>query len=532
MTHPTTATAAETAPEASPEASPVTAAEPTLITLGSTRLYQGDARAALACLPDNSIDAICTDPPYGLSKEPDITEVLTHWLAGDDYTHTGKGFMGSTWDSFVPGPVIWREAFRVLKPGGYAAVFASSRTIDLTMIALRMAGFEVRDTLMWNFGSGFPKSMDLQKALTKAGDEANAEKFAGFGTALKPGHEPIALVRKPLVGTVAANVAAFGTGGINIDASRVRNTHTDPATASREGEQSSERRYTANGGTNFAATPGPRGGSPDGRFPANVLFTHSEACVEVGQVSVKAPVINRWNDGAKPFGGGAGGEFTSVQAGDADGNDALAVFDCAPDCPIGELDNQSGILTSGKPGTYKGTPNRSAAYGAESRKAGQAMTGFGDTGGASRFFPTFKYVKKASGKERPTVYVPARDCIDAGHCPDPHDPTTLWSDAASPIETTCPVCSTAWEPYQHSTVKPPAVMTWLNNLLTPPGGTVLDLFAGTGTTGEAAIDAGFECVLIERDPVHVAMIHKRLAAKAAARAAADAVDAAQPGLFD
>lgn len=486
-------------------------AEPTLINLGSTRLYQGDARAALATLPNNSIDAICTDPPYGLSKEPDIAEVLTHWLAGDDYIHTGKGFMGSSWDSFVPGPAIWREAFRVLKPGGHAAVFASSRTIDLTMIALRMAGFEVRDTLMWHYGSGFPKSMDLHKALTKAGHTDLATTYDGFGTALKPGHEPIALVRKPLIGTVAANVAAHGTGGINIDASRVKNTHADgTTTGSRNGEESAERRYTERGGTNFAPTPGPRGGAPEGRFPANVLFTHAEGCVEVGEVSIKAPVINRWNDGAKPFGGGAGSNFTSVQTGDADGNEALALFDCAPGCPIAELDAQSGILTSGKPGTYKGTPNRSAAYGAESRKAGQAMSGFGDSGGASRFFPTFKYVKKANSKERPTVYVPTKDCIEAGHSLDPHDPTTLWSDAASPVETTCPVCMTTWEAYQHSTVKPPAIMQWLATLTCPPGGVVLDLFAGTGTTGEVADEAGFECVLIERDPTHVAMIHKRL----------------------
>lgn len=244
-------------------------------------------------------------------------------------------------------------------------------------------------------------------------------------------------------------------------------------------------------------------------------------------MSVKAPVINRWTDGAKPLGGGAGGEFVSVQTGDADGNEAVAVFECAPGCPVGELDDQSGILTSGKPGTYKGTPNRSAAYGAESRKAGQAMTGFGDSGGASRFFPTFKYVKKANSKERPTVYVPAQDCVKAGHAADPHDPTTLWSQAASVAETTCDACGLGWVAYQHSTVKPVAVMKWLNALLTPTGGTVLDLFAGTGTTGDAASDAGFDCVLIERDPVHVAMIANRLTIKEPAPSEDD-----HPSLFD
>lgn len=116
----------------------------------------------------NSIDAIVTDPPYGLSKEPNAEEVLRHWLNGDDYTHTGGGFMGKKWDSFVPGPSIWREVFRCLKPGGYALVFAGSRTQDLMSMALRLAGFEIRDTAMWLYGSGFPKSLDVAKAIDAA----------------------------------------------------------------------------------------------------------------------------------------------------------------------------------------------------------------------------------------------------------------------------------------------------------------------------------------------------------------------------
>lgn len=468
---------------------------PTLITLGNTRLYQGDALAVLTTIPDNSIDAICTDPPYGLSKEPDIAEVLTHWLAGDDYTHTGKGFMGNSWDSFVPGPSIWREAFRVLKPGGYAAVFASSRTIDLTTIALRLAGFEVRDTIMWIGAQGFPKSLDVAKALTKAGETELGDAYAGYGTALKPGHEPIALVRKPLSGTVAANVITHGTGGLNIGACRVKNTHTDgTSTGGRDGEQSAERRYTEKGGTNFAPTPGPRGGAPEGRYPINVIFTHNPDCAEAASVQTGNPAST-----------------------------ATVLFDCSPDCPVAELDTQSGIRTSGKPGTYKGTPNRSAAYGAESRKAGQAMTGFGDTGGASRFFPTFNYTQKANSKERTTVWVPTKECVKAGHSPDPHDPTTPWEQAASPEPNACPVCTveigegndahtvpTPWVTYQHATVKPVAILKWLITLTCPSGGVVLDPFVGTGTTGEAARQCGFESVLVERDPAHVAMVHKRL----------------------
>jgi site-specific DNA-methyltransferase (adenine-specific) len=114
----------------------------------------GDCLDVMGGMEDSSIDSVVTDPPYGLSKQPDITEVLSHWLAGDDYQHRGGGFMGKTWDSFVPGPSIWREVYRVMKPGGFLLAFGGTRTADLLSIALRLSGFEIRDTLMWLYGSG------------------------------------------------------------------------------------------------------------------------------------------------------------------------------------------------------------------------------------------------------------------------------------------------------------------------------------------------------------------------------------------
>lgn len=188
------------------------------------------------CLADNSIDAVVTDPPYGLSKEPDMMEVMKHWMNGDDYVHTGGGFMGKSWDSFVPGPSIWKEVFRVLKPGGHLLAFFGSRTYDLGTLAIRLAGFEIRDQIMWVYGSGFPKSLDVSKAINKAagvertvigrsnngiaggtgeftsgnagtaGYKAEfdltiatsdeAKQWSGWGTALKPAHEPICVARK------------------------------------------------------------------------------------------------------------------------------------------------------------------------------------------------------------------------------------------------------------------------------------------------------------------------------------------------
>jgi DNA modification methylase len=303
-----------------------------------------DCRKGMAAMLANSLDSIVTDPPYGLSKQPDIVEVLTHWLAGDDYTATGGGFMGKKWDSFVPGPLTWAEAFRVLKPGGYIACFAGSRTVDLMSISLRLGGFEVVDMCHWLYGVGFPKSMDISKAIdghdavqlrldrayaftawfrpwvdmsnteidkicgTKtlarhwtdcrpngkqpevitrehfeklrphrqeevplwvellieertvesrnskqrkvtgqhkdtaqaaewrasyAGGEVQppgliteahtdeAKQWEGWGTALKPCHEPIIIARKPLEGTYANNVLAHGVGALNIDRCRL-----------------------------------------------------------------------------------------------------------------------------------------------------------------------------------------------------------------------------------------------------------------------------------------------------------------------
>jgi len=224
-----------------------------------SRLILGDCIEVLKQFPDNHFTAVVTDPPYGLSNQPDMRDVLQHWLSGDDYQHRGGGFMGKEWDSFVPGPKIWEEVFRVLKPGGHVLSFSGTRTYDLMTTAMRLAALEVRDKIdfycelerqfSWVYGSGFPKSHNISKAIDKAArgfpqgtnkhdpenpnagkyktqategkrdssdkgqhfgagpgqfmrepgtkhkyvvTDQDAKKWEGYGTALKPAHEPIA----------------------------------------------------------------------------------------------------------------------------------------------------------------------------------------------------------------------------------------------------------------------------------------------------------------------------------------------------
>lgn len=242
-------------------------------------LHRGDMRNVLAEYPDNHFDALVTDPPYGLSRAPDMAEVLRHWLAGDDYRNPSGGFMGKAWDSFVPGPNMWREVWRVMKPGAHGLVFCGTRTMDLMGTSLRLAGFEVRDTLMWMYGTGFPKSMDVAKAIQKSmrGDEATP--WNGWGTALKPAVEPIILVRKPFKGSVAENVLEWKTGGLNIDASRIsvgnETIHTPQSNpANRQGDVGADLGFTQNSKEKFqdAQRESVVRTMEKGRWPANVIL--------------------------------------------------------------------------------------------------------------------------------------------------------------------------------------------------------------------------------------------------------------------
>ena len=339
--------------------------EPVII--GTAKLYNADCREALKLLPDNSVDSIVTDPPYEL------------------------GFMGKSWDStgIAYDVDMWRECLRVLKPGGHLLSFSGSRTYHRMTCAIEDAGFEIRDQIMWIYGSGFPKSLNLD------GD------WSGWGTALKPAHEPICVARKPIEGTVTENVAAYGTGVLNIDACRV-------------GKESS------------------------GRWPANVIHDGSD--------------------------------------------EVVALFP----------ETSSGVMKAGTKRAAQDEPG-SVCYGTFGGDATEADT-YGDTGSAARFF----YCAKASREDR------NEGCEAMAKKP------LLWSSGTQNPGSFQGEGTDRSSQNNHPTVKPTDLMAYLCRLVTPPGGTVLDPFMGSGSTGKAAWIEGFNFIGIELNPAYFEIAKARV----------------------
>lgn len=248
----------------------------------SVQLHLGECLTVLRTMPDASVDAVVTDPPYGLS------------------------FMGKRWDYDVPSVEVWAECLRVLKPGGHLLAFAGTRTQHRMAVRIEDAGFEIRDMIAWVYGSGFPKSLNVAKQIDrkdgrlgwespnsgKYGGDGNgmcrpgtkrmpnidveletdaARQWQGWGTALKPALEPITVARKPLAGTVAENVLAHGTGALNVDGCRVGRDTNDVSGWSQSGSKASENR--AMSGANYAREAKP---DADGRWPANLIHDGSD----------------------------------------------------------------------------------------------------------------------------------------------------------------------------------------------------------------------------------------------------------------
>ena len=382
------------------------------VEVGEARVFLGDCREILRGLADNSVDSVVTDPPYGL------------------------GFMGKKWDStgIAYDVTVWEECLRVLKPGGHILAFGGSRTFHRMAVAIEDAGFEIRDSIAWISSKTFPKSLNVRKAIDKAGVDGSA--WEGWGTGLKNVVEPIVMGRKPLVGTVAANVLEHGVGGLNIDASRVAgNVPSVPQPKTGGGI------FSGKGGRN-----GELSSAPSGRWPANVILDEYSA---------------------------------------------------------GLLDEQSGVLTSGalKPHVKKAGPNKPHVKDFMNGTEGKLNTAESpaNSGGASRFF----YCAKASKRDRNEGLDGLADGV-AGSFEGNVAELSGRKIGANPDKPNQPGKNT------HPTVKPTSLMRYLIKLVTPAGGTVLDPFTGSGSTGKAALLDGYKFVGAELTEEYLPIIEGRL----------------------
>lgn len=390
-------------------------------------IITGDCLGVMATMEPNSVDAVVTDPPYGLS------------------------FMGKDWDRGVPGAPFWTEASRVAKPGSMLLAFGGTRTFHRLTCAIEDAGWTVRDCMAWLYGSGFPKSADISKAIDReagaerektgpmsfadgtkqrrtggAGISGNqkgqaegsipatpdAETWDGYGTAMKPAYEPIILAMKPLEGTFAQNALKWGVAGLWIDGGRIGTDEGD-----RKRPESSPGRVTT------MKNPDEYDPSGKGRWPANIIL--DEEAAEM-------------------------------------------------------LDRQSGDKSTGKPHISHTKALRQSV--AKGKEAPRATRHPGGSGGASRYFKVlendlrFHYTSKASVSERESGLEPSEDRANL-----------------------------------HPTVKPIALMQYLCRLVRmPTPGMILDPFCGSGSTGIAALREGFDFIGIELDPNHAETARKRI----------------------
>lgn len=423
------------------------------VQIDACTLHLGDCLQVLRTIPANSVDSIVTDPPYGLS------------------------FMGKKWDYDVPGVEVWAECLRVLKPGGHLLAFAGTRTQHRMAVRIEDAGFEIRDMIAWVYGSGFPKSLDVSKAIDKAAgaerevigvarrsqvvsdgwdrpwkQEAmknsnstvaefdittpaieSARQWQGWGTALKPSLEPITMARKPLAGTVANNVMTHGTGALNIDGCRVP---TDDGSNRARPPRTPNAILGGGNGTNLTESDH----NEEGRWPANLI-----------------------HDGS--------GEI-------------LSYF---PDA-VGQQAITSDVQRT-KANVYGATSDTGKIY--EPRTD--------SSNSAARFF----YVAKASSEDR------NEGCSGLQKMPGGSNSKGYTKDVEKGVDRNAPVANF------HPTVKPTDLMRYLLRLVTPPHGIALDPFMGSGSTGKAAVLEDFKFIGIERDPAYFEIAKARIAAASA-----------------
>ncbi|WP_202842008.1 DNA methyltransferase [Luteimonas saliphila] len=387
-------------------------------------IHVGDCLEVMRALEANSFDSIVTDPPYHLTtgKKGGTGAASDNPNSPAGRSRIGTGFMGKAWDGgdVAQRAETWAAVLRVAKPGAWLAAFSGTRTSHRMVCAIEDAGWEIRDTAMWVYGSGFPKSYNGEWG----------------GTALKPAWEPITLARKPLEGTVEANWRKWGTGALNIDGCRVpvedeayaRNCSGDRGHA---GTRDHEQR----GATDLK--PGGASANAAGRWPANVIHDGSD--------------------------------------------EVLALFPQAP-----------GQMARAR---NDGEAQSNSTFGAL-RHVTKAPEPRSDTGSAARFF----YCAKASRADR------------NDGCDGMEARPLLWSSGTQSPGTFQAEGTRRASENNHPTVKPTDLMRWLCRLVTPPGGRILDPFAGSGSTGRGAVADGFAFEGIELDPAYAAIALARIRA--------------------
>jgi DNA modification methylase len=533
-------------------------------------LFHADCRDALRSLPDNSIDAVPCDPPYELN------------------------FMGKGWDDtgIANDPALWAEVFRVLKPGGHLAAFSASRTYHRMACAIEDAGFEIRDSLMWIYGTGFPKSQNVarfidaalgaeptvvgfdtvkaarfaksalgtqnagwdrpwmhepdaaqRKGQITAATTPQAQEFDGFGTALKPAFEPIVLARKPLSeGTVAANVLRWRTGALNIDGCRVPGAKPDTT------------RGASSKASSMVGTLGAQGRIEDdgmGRWPANVVTDGSDEVVGM------FPTTNPSRIG-KPRGAAAGDGWGMTHTGAeySDSGSAARFFFNAAETDTTWLAQNLPSDLARNAVSYSSLPSELAA--SVLNRAVEQSTRHWELIGTDCLEPSTSVTpnelrqlaeriteiiltigEKCSPESPPKRLSQSDNLASIAATREPIDTIRITASllksngSAAPATFNITLINLAVRervcaPYisrfhysakaskadrngsKHPTVKPISLMQWLARLITPPGGTILDPFAGSGTTGAAAVAEGFSVVLCERESEYVADIKRRL----------------------
>lgn len=464
-------------------------------------IHHGDCLETLRKKPDNSVDAVVTDPPYGLSKEPDVSEVLRHWLAGDDYTHTGGGFMGKSWDSFVPGPSVWREALRVLKPGGHALVFAGSRTQDLMTTALRLGGFQIRDTAMWFYSTGFPKSLDVSKAVDAADAigprRQRALQFTAWmrstgitarqineATGSNMGSHYLTDKEQPAVATLDMfalmahllpepppeimqlmewrTVESENLKRREVIETRHDSTVRNVAMISGKGDYTITTAHTEEAkkweGWGTALKPGYEPiiicRKPLDGTIADTVLKHGTGAINVDGCRAPSDEVTGW-------GGNAGLGYHGGT--DPNGGNPRPVLGRWPANVL-----HDGCLSKESWGRYFYCAKASKADRNEGLEHLEARSAGEVTGGRAEGSDGLNSPRAGAGR-------------------------------------------TSGARNHHPTVKPTELMRWCVRLVTPSGGVVLDPFAGSGSTGKAALLEGFKAVLCEREAEYIPLIEARCA---------------------